>query len=340
MHNIINYLKKIMLHSKTNFIQNVYLSAKAHHWSKLYSSVGGGKSKVCICPYKGTGDVYLACALLSTYLSDQKKDTSVCVIGKSSANVVKLFEFENVFSLSQHDIDHLMTLVSFLGEEDLNAIILHPDPPNARYGISEHLRNYNGLNFKDLFAAGIFNDVNLVCDIPSFDNCLNEVKDFFNKNKLLAGKTVIISPYVNTLGALPAWFWIELVDKLNSRGYTVCTNCGPNESPVYGTIKLDIPYAKLKMYYEFAGYFISSRNGLCDIISSFKMIKVIIYQPNLYWGCGGNIDFFSLNSMGLCDDAIEIEYSGVEFLQLMEDVCDAITTPDHNTKREFKSARI
>lgn len=314
-----------MLHSKIDLIQRAYLMIKKYQWEKIYEKINGGQKQGYICPYKGTGDVYLACALLSSkIILDERHTQTLVVIGNSSRKIVQLFGYKNIVVLSQEEMDLLMEYVSFMGASNLNLMILHPDPPNAKYGICDRLRNYNGLNFKDMFAAGIFGDIKIICEVPSFDNCIEEVKEYYSKNNLKPGRTIIISPYVNTLGQLPMWFWIELVAALTNLGFSVCTNCSGKEATIYGTVRLDIPYCKMKTYCEYAGYFIGSRSGLCEVISSFSMHKIIIYQPNLYWGCGGNIDYFSLNQMGLCNDAFEIEYEGIEFIDLMNDICELI----------------
>jgi hypothetical protein len=55
--------------------------------------------------------------------------------------------------------------------------------------------------------------------------------------------------------------------------------------------------------------FIGVRSGLCDIISSAKCTKIILYEKEGLFYKSSQYDYFSLAKMGLCDDAIEIEYS-------------------------------
>jgi len=55
---------------------------------------------------------------------------------------------------------------------------------------------------------------------------------------------------------------------------------------------------------EAAGIFIGLRSGLCDVISSAKAEKIIIYPDRVYQG-GKYIDFYSLKNMGLSEEAEE-----------------------------------
>ena len=320
---IIAYLKKLMDRDSTNLIQHVYFKIKLGEWWKLYSRIAnkieGGTTY--LCPYQGTGDVYIASSILAARIGpDRARESTVCVIGNSTAKVVRLFGFEKVEVLSQLEMNQLMRLGDIAGYDALGLFVLHPDPPNSIAGISDRMRNYNGLNFLDIYRAGVFGNQYLKVAEPEFDDASDKTAAFFGENGLIPGKTVVIAPYVKTLSMLPIWFWIELVDDLRRKGYTVCTNCGHDEEAIYGTLKICPEYADMKDFMEYAGYFISSRSGLCDVVSTFDMCKVIIYQPNEFWGAGTNRDFFSLNGMGLCSDAIEFEYEGIEFLKLKDRV--------------------
>jgi hypothetical protein len=57
-----------------------------------------------------------------------------------------------------------------------------------------------------------------------------------------------------------------------------------------------------------AGYFIGVRSGLCDVISTSSCKKVILYEKDGLFYKASQYEYFSLEKMGLCNDAIEIEY--------------------------------
>ena len=203
---------------------------------------------------------------------------------------------------------------------------MHHDPTQNYCGILENLRNINETKFIDMYIHNIF-----MCDIvkdrefPKFNYTSKKINDLFIKYRLEPNNTVILSPYVNTLPAIPWWVWIELAKKLKMAGYMVCTNCGsPNEKEIEGTVALRFSYDISVPVIEKCGFFIGIRSGFCDVISTAKCKKIIIYQPYIFWGEGTNLDYFSLNKNKFCNDAIEIEYEGVEFLKLIDQIVGQI----------------
>lgn len=278
-----------------------------------------------LCPYAGTGDVYLACLYMTAYAKkEQIKDFVVAVIGGSNFKVASLFSFKNVIKISQQEADSLVRLCMFLDKSSDRLRLMHHQPPQCYCGILEMMRNIHDLNFTDLFLYNVFN-VDLYNDReePVFDYLSENIEKLFIENRLVPGKTVILSPYVNTLPSLPWWVWVNIAHKLKDKGYVVCTNCGsPDEYPINGTIPLRFDYKISVPVIENCGYFLGIRNGFCDIISSAKCKKIIIYQPYLFWGSGTNFDYFSLKKIGMCDDAVELSYQGVEFLKLIDDIME------------------
>ncbi len=278
---------------------------------------------VFLCPYVGTGDVYLASLYIKSYAKNNGYDNYVVtVIGGANYNIAKLFQFERIAKISQSEADNLVCLSTFLGRDNTKIRIMHHHAPQTYSGILENMRNYNGLDFADLFVNCVFHlDKYEDKQGPTFDYESPEIQNLFIENKLEPGRTVILAPYANTLQLLPWWVWINIADKLKARGYVVCTNCGsPNEPPVDGTIPLFFPFKIAVPVLEKCGHFIGIRSGFCDIISSAKCNKVILYQPYNFWGEGTNYDYFSLNKIGFCDDAFETEHHGVEFLELIDTV--------------------
>jgi len=323
----INQKKSQMLFDSTDFTIDAYHRLVMRRRIQLLKRVRKGindEGYVFLFPYKGTGDIYMACMYLNDYISKQGiGDHALCVVGGGNVKICKLFGFKNVQSLPQEEMDDLLNLGMFIGFDEARIIVLHADPPQVKSGISDRLRNYNGYNFNDMFAYGVFGP-DVKSTLPEFEDCHDEVVEFFEENSLIPGKTVVISPYVNTLDRLPEWFWIELTARFVWGGFTVCTNCAGEEQPTFGSIRLDKPYSKIKSYMEYAGFFVSSRNGLCDVVSSFDCEKVMIYNPYLFWGDGRNIDYFDLRVMGLTDQVVNLEYKGVEFLELMDNVLDTV----------------
>ena len=114
-------------------------------------------------------------------------------------------------------------------------------------------------------------------------------------------------------------FWERLSDSLVKRGYQLFTNSSGEEEPPIPNTKamffpLDIaPQAVSKM----AG-FIGLRSGFCDVVSAAKTRKVILYDKDAWFYNSTVYEYFSLNKMGLCDDAIEIEYDNESWMETID----------------------
>lgn len=283
--------------------------------------------KMFLCPYAGTGDVYLASMYMNAFAkANEIENFVVVVIGNANFKIASLFGFKRVVKISQEDADYLIRLVMFLGEENDRIVVMHHHPPQMHCGILENMRNINKINFTDLFLTNVFHlDLYKDKQLPQFNYSSPQINDLFIKNNLIEGKTVILSPYVNTLSGLPWWVWVNIAQKLKDFGFVVCTNCGtPSEQPINGTIPLYFGYDISVPMLEKCGYFVGIRSGFCDVVSSAACKKIIIYQPYLFWGAGTNYDYFSLNKIGFCNDAIEFEYEGVEFYDLIDRVINYV----------------
>ena len=299
-------------------------------WERL---TGGflSDTKIFLCPYAGTGDVYLAALYINAFAKKNKiDDFVVAVIGTSNYKIISLFDFEKKEKLTQEEADNLVRLSMFLGEYNDKIILMHHDAPQEYSGILENMRNINGLDFRDLYLYNVFGyEVENTVEKPVFDYNDEKIGKIFKENKLVEGKTVVISPYVTTLPSLPNWVWKEVARELNEEGYTVCTNCGrDDEDAIEGTIPLYFDYKIAVPLLEKCGFFVGIRSGFCDVISSAKCRKIIIYQPYLFWGDGTNYDYFCMNKIGLCNDAIEFDYEGIAFLDLIDRVVKNIISKE------------
>ena len=320
-------IKQFFVDGAPDVFVKVYYRIFRRKAEKLYSNIlqkYGDYVKIVVCPYAGTGDVYLASACMDEYLKQKKVDDYVfVVIGNSNVKVAKLFQLENIIKFSQYEMDQLMLFLSFRGIDEERVLIAHPDPPCLYTGMMDMMRNFNELNFTDIFTKGVFGIDNNKLEKPTFTAISKISEKLIKKYDLPKGKTVLLAPYSYTLAGIPEWVWRKLVKTMTEHGYTVCTNCGSDsEKEIEGSHRVFLPYSELGYFLEYAGNFVGIRSGFCDIISSIDCKKIIIYQPYLFWGPAGNIDYFSLKNMGLDDSAIEIEYEGIEFLKLIDDIVE------------------
>ena len=160
---------------------------------------------------------------------------------------------------------------------------------------------------------------------PCLADKADEIEMLFKRYNLKCGKTVLLAPYATCVDSFPANFWENIVDRLQKKGYTICTNCGKDEIPVVGTEGIFIPYSSIIQFLDKAGAYIGIRSGLSDIISSSKCKKVVFYtEHSMFWPDGVAMDYLSLNDMGLTSGALEFLISQVNSDEIIEEICKAI----------------
>ncbi len=275
-----------------------------------------------LCPYTGTGDIYLIGTFWKEYLLRKKLDDySFFVISNACKKVAALFNIKNVEVLTQKESGYLVQYY-LLCPEKVNLKLLNDGWGQINSNPSEWFRGYKGMYFVELFRKFVFDlpDTSMPKH-PQFSDVSNELEQLFRKNKLVEKKTVILSPYSNTLADLPYEFWERLTKKLWEKGYVVCTNSsGDNEPAIDGSIPIFFPLNIAPQFVERAGVFIGVRSGLCDVVSGTKAKKIILYDARNRFYNSSAYEYFSLNHMGLCDDAIEIKYSYDTFEEMITEI--------------------
>lgn len=279
----------------------------------LYGNIVGKKQgkHVFVCPYTGTGDIYLIGTFWREYcLRNEIKNYVFVVISSSCQKVAELCGIENIYCVTkQRHISHLIDAYK-LWPERFKMKILNDCWDQIHTNQVEWFRGYKGLHFATLFKKYVFALPDYVQPIhPLLTELENDVNNIMKKYKLLEGKTVVISPYSNTLADLPGIFWDTLVNQLKEMGYMVCTNCGSMiEPPIQGTVPVFFSLTVAPQFVQKAGMFIGVRSGLCDVISGCHAKKVILYDKANRFYMGSALEYFSLKDMGLSNDVIECEF--------------------------------
>ena len=306
------------------FLGQIYAILAGYRIYKGLLKQYGDDCYVMVGQHPGTGDVYLQAKFLNAYVHKRKIDNYVfTVIGGAAKSTASLFPIKNLKVLTLKESNRLVSFYRFAGEY-YNIIVLHYHPMEMYYGILGYARNYKSLNFYRMMDAFVFDGIAKEdLNIPHFEDDEAYINSIFEEKKLIKGKTVLISPYANSLNGLPVRFWEYLVKQLNKMGYTVCTNSsGFREPPIKGSTPIFVPYKYLQPFLETAGYSICLRSGLCDIISEIPHRRTVIYlKQDLYplmGGLGSSYEYFSLNAMGLCNDANEYEISGEKKAQMKQ----------------------
>lgn len=275
---------------------------------KLLENISEENSFLGVCTYPGSGDVYLA----SAYLQQEKRSKlTICVNKKGNISVSKLFFPDinvNYIALDSFSVLKLFRAVLFLVPDEARVKILHHQPPFAFCCIADSLKNVSCLNFNEIYRYVVFD--NRYCEInpPVFPDFDTEVSNFFLANSLKRRKTVLLSPFSNTIPHFADDFFKVIAKVLKKKGYNIVVNCSEKENFIPDSLSVLVEYKWLKSFLETGGYFIGVRSGLCDIISSIDCKKVVIYPYGVRHNNGSFMDFFSLKNMKLCENLLEFEY--------------------------------
>ncbi len=269
------------------------------------------KDKLFVCPYPGTGDIYMACIYLPEYLKEHLIEEYTLVVGSESCRkVCDIFCIENICVLKKSDIDYLLKAWEFLGTDKMNVKpLLHWGWRCKKFLFSN---NHPQITFAEMFLYDIY-EFQRKPEMRLPDRCkdLQEIHSFFDSKGLCKGHTVILAPYAGSfVSEIPIGFWEKLALRLREQGYSVCTNCAADkEVPVRGTIPVTFPYSWAVDFVDFAGVFVALRSGLCDIVSSSNAKMVILYEDGFN---ASSLEYFGLVNMGIGESnhISEIIYKG------------------------------
>lgn len=282
--------------------------------------------------WRGTGDYFICGLYLQEYLRVNNIENYVFLIPKNGGErkVVELFQVYDSHIMEAENATALITCNAVLPEKRLLHYLHHGfyNVKNPCINLSNTVRSgwvlngYNGLHMVDFYLnCGFKLPENAHKSTPRFLRDRKIINEWFEKNDLIKGKTVLMAPYSTGLKQyeIPEEFWIKLVLELDEKGYTTVTNCVGSERCISGTKALNIPYNQIVSFLEEAGYFIGIRSGLCDVIAGAACKKVIIHTYKAkWWRDGESISYTGLNNMGFCNDAVEFEYrNGEDIAELL-----------------------
>jgi len=286
---------------------------------KLYKYIKktyGTDVSILYCPHKGTGDIYFIGLYFDEFLRQKNIKNYVFLFrGKPEQKIGQLFGIKNSMIIDDNDTRNLMNFQLLMRKHHMPIYDLHHYPWTHQTENTGLLEGYNNITFDDMFRySGMEIGKNARRTLPSFVNNKCTFEKYFSEKGLIPGKTFILSPYASSMPRLPLTFWEKIIQELHKLGYTVATNSSGNHEPIIpGTVGIFFDYAESVPFLEFSGGFIGLRSGLCDIISSAKCKKIILYSyydPDVKWlnWSGKTKKYFGLKNNLLCDDAIEYEF--------------------------------
>lgn len=226
---------------------------------------------------ESVGDNYMCALYYQEYarLSDNK-ETIIVVPSNVAVKVWKLFNIGKVIAISKIDMDNLLKFVMLIGEKESGCFYMWPF-----YNRQRQIYNYTRVRhkaFSSVFPEYVFRLKNYTLDFPKlYDNVPSETE--MKDMGIVKDMTVVLSPYANTLPEMREIFWKRLSERLKEKGYYVVTNIAGSQKPVDGTRGVYIPFESIDGFLEYCGYFVSIRNGLCDIAGRAKCKQIVIFPP-------------------------------------------------------------
>ncbi len=263
------------------------------------------------CPL---GDYYLLGLYFNEYL--KRNDIRNYVLLGESAGIEKLsgwFRIKPALRITPDESNALIRAFVFCGDK------IKLKPLTIWQGAFRHnpcvARQKEGFSFMDTFRSMIYNlPPETEPEYPERVHNIKKVQDIFISGGLKPGKTVLISPFSYSLPSMDEGFWNALADRIREAGYSVAVNLGEEreENMIKGALPVSLDFMEIMDFMEYAGTVIGMRSGFFDITSPADCSRIILYPKKLgmvQWN-SNDIGFCSLRSMGLRNDATEIEVSG------------------------------
>ena len=267
-----------------------------------------------VCP-QGIGDTYLVCALLKAF-SQQQQNKIVVVVKQPHLGVACLFP-DGISEIVTVDHFRLPLLAQRSKRLPGHPFMAHPSQLPEEL---DAVLGDGGVNLLDLYKRLLGLSENAALSKPkvhpqSAESALNRLQT----NNLPVGKTVILAPAARSVSMFPLTFWCDLADRLKQLGWTVCTNAYDDSSCIPHTFRLQFPLDEAISIVEQAGWMISVRSGLCDLVSTAECRLSVIY-PREKWHAGTPLSAASLLDMGLSATALEYEIGDSDNLQIMSEM--------------------
>lgn len=267
---LVRLKRKYALFYATYCVIRGYRIIKKLH--KLY-----GKETHIIFMRGATGDTYIQMMFLDEYIR-QKKIEKYILIGdaKGVRGLRRVFCIPRYLEYSTPIADCIEKTALFFNGIGLNMRIFF----NWSYGMNIFNRcrirmteKFTFLDTYKYFALELEGDINYRA--PSFSDNIEGNEFRWVKQGIVKGKTVIISPDANSVTHLPVWFWNAIIKELQKLDYIVLVNC--NYQNEYRATDIFFSYEESVPLLNYAGFFLGIRSGLCDIISTSRCKKLILY---------------------------------------------------------------
>jgi len=249
----------------------------------------------------GIGDFYLFLSLVDLFKKyNGVEKLSIGVVKKYQLQLIDIFrsDFYKVIDINEYELKFCKKNVFSPGVP----LVLHPDYFLKNSCLS--LLGYKNFNLNDVYKLLLNISLKEVNAHPVIhDKFIQSAKRRFEDYNILESQLVLISPHANSFdeSIIPFEFWERIIFVLQGRGYKVLVNTTQHKQRFEGIINttcVDFSLNEAIPFVELCENFIGLRSGFCDLISSSKTKKIILY-PSFKWYSGSFINGSSIEKMGL-----------------------------------------
>lgn len=284
-----------------------------------YMNINQDNERIFLLSYKGLGDAYLTFSFLEQYCNKNNiKTFTLLVMNSAQAQIAEMYNIKNTFVICSDESYYLMRLYQFVGPEKVKIKPLKHWADGWWVKNNFIQKGSRSLTFIDRIKYCIF-ELNEEAK-PQFPviKKTNYAQIIFEKNKLEKGRTLIIAPYAGTVDfGIPLEVWQEVIKKFKKSGFGVCTNCSGEEKPLENTVKVSVPINRMEELVSYAGYFLSVRSGICDVVCKADCKMAVIYENGF---ASTSSDYYGLKKMGICENEFVITYETEEsFIELYKE---------------------
>lgn len=285
---------------------------------EIYRRISAEDTHLVIGPMLSLGDYSLMELTLHQYLETYGITRyKVIVCGRGAQKTVALFHEQDIVMLSPDEMHRFLKYVMFVGEERCNAILAIMQYYATRHFF--HLINGQELKCARMFPEFLFQiEEPYECRRPDIYAPVAETE--MEALGMKKGRSVILSPYANTMNALPTTFWEALIAECKVCGMEVFTNASGSEQELPGTKRLDVPLNRMGTYMQYAGYFVSLRSGLNDITGRADCAQAVIYRKR-YKTFNNEIEGAALADL----QALDVAPNAVQLVFDEEDMSNTVT---------------
>lgn len=250
-----------------------------------------------VCPY-GLGDTYITCGFVEAILKVHGGSSCTVYVQEDHAFIARLFPAVSTIKTISRENAHSFIQHNF-NRDRIN--YAHFSAPEAI-----DLIGYKGITLIDCYRSlfKLPQSTQLAEPRKPTSSEMAEVASFFRRHNLPFKKTVIVAPEARSGPSLSEKILSELCTQLQKRGLTPFINRKKAEHPEKNTSVDFIPPELIRAAAESAGWVITVRSGLADVLSDLNCKLTVLY-PDITWHGGAFIKGTSLKLMGLSKEAQE-----------------------------------